>query len=685
MNSSIRILNRNLELVAVLNCTATYNDRVYDLSEGDVKGDFSNLNIDKGYIGLIYYNEELRHAGFIENVKENSLKLKDLRKIFDSELLIDFSNKTEDIFIWNNLINYVNSLVLKDNTDYTIEFSVPDFIEDTKVITNYEGQYIIVNAYSFLKVYLLYYGFYIKTFVDLYNKVIRFAYVKNENEISINLLDFTHSKTINDVKVNRTVATISYSTIKDTDPYFDEITESEYLNISVSKKSEYTGLELPNAVDYPVDYAIAFFNEKSWLQTSGTVTGVANAYINNKLYWVEASGSNFDYTLMIEYDSILSYISNVDYSQFWSDADYRRGIVKSVLSYFVSDINQNNQLQKNTRIKVNTLDSDNSRNDYFVLEEDARYQPPYDFELILNNIISYLESPAGYNYNEIYKVEVWTGLNNDDKGTKVNLGSTIRVKVEGVFVGYFKVKGKEIIPRPTTLPTYIYHLGSDNNIYENNIPAEMKIVPIVSKYFESADLSSAQIEAIYHLLTNRWVENIIIENDSVDLIDFENIELYTSINVYDKNGTLKKIPLVEKNFEYFEDTKRLKVKLGFKKTSFTEIIKNEIAPPENIIKNTGQAKINIDPETLGERSYMGTGEPSSGYLTWLDVEEEDSNKARKTQNITTAFQLENLETVGIAAAEAIEEELKVEGKESSIDVEEMKIIGATSQEVEDLE
>lgn len=134
---------------------------------------------------------------------------------------------------------------------------------------------------------------------------------------------------------------------------------------------------------------------------------------------------------------------------------------------------------------------------------------------------------------------------------------------------YYQVSNKAE-PRPVGLPERTYYLGNDNQIYEGLIPANKAILPVKGKVFEDTYFQKAQYKAITELINNRYNENIIITN-TFSPIDLNELKLYMFIKVYDKNGNFKTLPVSE--IEMNNESHR--VKLGFKKTLFTEVIKNE--------------------------------------------------------------------------------------------------------------
>ena len=148
---------------------------------------------------------------------------------------------------------------------------------------------------------------------------------------------------------------------------------------------------------------------------------------------------------------------------------------------------------------------------------------------------------------------------------------------------YYQNDVKAIV-RPPDLPIRHYYLGNDNQIYESVIPIGKLILPIKAKVFEDAFFQTAQFNAVSELVNSRYNENIIITNKQVP-IDLSELELYTKINVYDKNENMVQMPISEIQITG-SDTK---IKLGFKKTLFTEIIKTDVEPIKSKTTGIGEA------------------------------------------------------------------------------------------------
>lgn len=124
--------------------------------------------------------------------------------------------------------------------------------------------------------------------------------------------------------------------------------------------------------------------------------------------------------------------------------------------------------------------------------------------------------------------------------------------------------------RPSTWPFREYYLGNDNLIYANTISAGTQILPVQTKYFEAEYLSEAQFKAVSELTSNMYVESIIIDATTVP-VNLSTVLLYTLFTVYDSIGVSKVLPVSEIQ----NNNGNIKIKLGFKKTLFTEIVKGK--------------------------------------------------------------------------------------------------------------
>jgi len=162
------------------------------------------------------------------------------------------------------------------------------------------------------------------------------------------------------------------------------------------------------------------------------------------------------------------------------------------------------------------------------------------------------DSTEDFNFDYVFKVRLWSG----DAGTSTLLRT-------------FHMQNVETWDPDVETVRINYYLGKDNNVYVDSVPAAQRIEPTVSKIFNAEYFSQAQYQAISELINARYVEYIILTKTNIGPIDIETLTLYELVTVYDSEGTSKIVPVSE--IEYTQNG--YKVKLGFKKTLFTEIVK----------------------------------------------------------------------------------------------------------------
>jgi hypothetical protein len=114
-----------------------------------------------------------------------------------------------------------------------------------------------------------------------------------------------------------------------------------------------------------------------------------------------------------------------------------------------------------------------------------------------------------------------------------------------------------------------YYLGLDNEIHIDSILESNQIYPVKTKYFEDEYFAKAQFNALWELVNSRYNENVILDKVNAP-VDITTYNLYDMITVYDSNGDSKELPVSE--IRWTQDS--YKVKLGFKKERFTDIVKD---------------------------------------------------------------------------------------------------------------
>lgn len=216
-------------LTNISNASYTLNRRAFDFNTLSAEG-FTEDFCDTGIIYVICNeNGSPKYSGFAKNIKKDgsedskkiTLKGDDFRKIFDTEILLDFSQDTPQDFTLHGIFKKVSELVLTSGDNdpeiniFPIKVIIPADSTDTKFVGDYTGQYFIKNAYSFLKVYLSYFNYFLDSYYDVVNDNIVFEFKKAAGELSIKLKDFINERTTSDISVNKAIATIKVDTKDD--------------------------------------------------------------------------------------------------------------------------------------------------------------------------------------------------------------------------------------------------------------------------------------------------------------------------------------------------------------------------------------------------------------------------------------------------------------------------------------
>lgn len=195
--------------------------RVYDFDTFTASG-VCDEDINNGLIAILNddYGNYI-YACFIDSIKidgnKTTIKGLDFRTIFDSEILLDYTSTgsfaPELYSIFYEVVDKVFRLEASRRIDY--KFDITDSYGDNpktyELLGDYDGQYIIVNAYKFLKAYLKYYEFNIETRFDIIDNYILFNFVRNTQVVEIDLTDFIHELTTTSQTTNMAIATIRFT------------------------------------------------------------------------------------------------------------------------------------------------------------------------------------------------------------------------------------------------------------------------------------------------------------------------------------------------------------------------------------------------------------------------------------------------------------------------------------------
>jgi len=502
--------------------------RTFDLDGGQITGLIGESTANELIFTLKEENGKPLYSGFIKNIKSPdgtySYSAEDLRKVFDTDVILDFSQEESPSHSLSAIFTKVSNAVKSSSNDpfivnMNLQFHIDEDLTDTKGIADYTGRYIIVNALKFLKVYLGYYGYYIEKEYDIIHDAIVFSFVKSQTSVvkEIKMIDFIHERTASDIKVNKSIATVSFNTVdEDAVPEW-ELTDFETYNTS-KNKIEIIGAELPPVENYSDGYAVKLIGSKFFEMV--TVTEYLEAAYKTTKYITDSS------------------------------------------------ITQCGPIPD-----ANSLD------------------------------------PTVYLHGEVLRLYYRI----PSTGTVCPQAAYYRV-VESE-VTYYRLKNNQYIPRPA-MPGKIYTLGTDNEIYEGYAPEEKRIYPVVSRIFEANYLYEAQINAVYELVSNRYVENIVITNDEIiNPVDLSSLKLYEFLRVFDTQGNSKLLPVSEITMQIDGNRLTKKIKLGFKKTSLTEIIKNDVSTSPVTKQSTGGTRTSITNEN---KIWTSSSAPDvSQYKIWL--------------------------------------------------------------------
>lgn len=537
------LTGRRTFLGNITNVSIEMIERVYDLNSTTIKGK-CEFETDGALIYVVNTPEGRPiSAGIVRNIRPGKgtlieFKGEDFKKILDTDVLLDFTGEQPSNFFLGDLFEKVTTAVIRSNGDAymnSVDLSIIHTAAyiDPREIADYAGQYIIVNALKFMKVYLAYYNHYIKTTYDQVTDTITFEFIDTSYKGAsvIRLNDFKHERTQNDIKVNKVVATIKYS--PEIVPADWGVTTKEYYDTQPTTNKASIDIKngMPPAAGYPAGFALETYERIAtgfWSNATVTEFNAAEYKIEAK---VRIEGA---VCRMATYDEAVNAMP---------DGPHYGGTVARVRA----------------SINVNGVES--------------------------------LCAPIRY----------------------------IKMDTRETLYNYYKMGDQSFAQRPD-LPERVYLLGLDNEIYDSygSIEESNRIYPIVTKIFESTYLAEAQINAVYELVNNRYVENIILDDEmGATPIDLRNYELYHKFRVMDKENEQKTLPITEKITTHENGKTSIKVKLGFKKTLLTEVIKHDIGEGSLIRQGSGGGGGNTQVIEEKYEIWDKPTAPPSNYDTWF--------------------------------------------------------------------
>lgn len=396
-------------------------------------------------------------SGLANNInidKFNRVKFKgdDFRRIFDTMIELDFVVSSDHTV--NGIFTKVCQFLISPSDSHAVKIPVsvviPADATDTSVLADYTGEIIFINALSFLKMYLGYYGYYIDAEFDVAQKKIVFTFVKTTATKELRLNDFVHEKISTSININKATARVK------------DKPEEYHVWVSISSAA-YNDPPINDRYIYTVNgtwTAHPHDEEHAWSLTAGCPWGAC--YEASKILGLICPTPNYNSTYVC--------IPN---------------------SWVVDDF--------------------------------------FDPDSVVE-------------------------------------GSTIKVRLLGDDVAYYKVVNVIAWAR--------YYLTKNNEVYSAE-PAEIdRVYPVREKIYVGETLAKAQFSALSELVNNRYVENVLITNNALlSPVDLDELELYTLVTVHYASGSVVELPIAEKATTYEKNTINTVLKLGFKKTLFTELVK----------------------------------------------------------------------------------------------------------------
>lgn len=242
--------------------------RVYDLDSANFKGLVNDIEVVDAKI-FRFCDEEgnCLYAGLVKNLIQDgnyvSFKGEDFKKILDTDIILNYAETIapttftlKDIF--EKVEEGIQTIWADALTVFDVEFVIPEDYTDVTFIGNYYGQFLVVNALSFLKVYLAYYRYYINAEINIIDSKIVFTITQNEEEVEIKREDFETEIITSDVVTNKAIATIQYDNTLEGNVWVGS-TADYYESLSIDMKDEtIVGSDNPELYDYADNLPLLF-------------------------------------------------------------------------------------------------------------------------------------------------------------------------------------------------------------------------------------------------------------------------------------------------------------------------------------------------------------------------------------------------------------------------------------------
>lgn len=476
---------------------------------------------------------------------------------------------------------------------FDFDSSATSITTDTTHLGNLFNQRINTNAMAFLKLYLAYHSYRLDIKFNEATKKIEIDYTKNvTGEYDIKLDDFVFEKTSTDTGINHTVAIVEVLEeaqegqnalvwIPSTEDYYDSQTiDNKDTGAGYVVPTPTAGLSESDLGNYRMFYAYdettgVTFDVETGRQIIWTAqehdTGRLNPYktimdADGSVQWYLPQNEIFVKDKNGSYGSLIfefsdGVIINIDIN--WELSNWH-------LIDFEGLYDTASTLDKVTLEMVMVRGSSNYISDSFALAWQDK-------------IFWYAKATTGIIRPEMFQNDLTTDeliAANDPKDLYPIVSTDDFVNIPPYGFAYKSTSATlpydrywqvgQIPQRAFPIAEKHYYLGKDNEIYEGFIDYDNQIFPVTTKRHRNKFLNKSQLAAISEIVNSRYNTNIIIEdNELLNPKILAEFDLYKIINVYDKNGDFQTLPISEITIT----EKNTKVKLGFRKTLFTEVLK----------------------------------------------------------------------------------------------------------------
>jgi len=566
--------------------------RVYDLDTSSFEGLSEDLLDEPLIFVLKEEDDSIIYSGYVNSWSQDDKLCKfkgiDFKKIFDTEIKLDFYADMSSV----NL--QVSTILTKvfDNFDSNqppLSFTIPSITTDTAYISNLLGQVFTTNPLKFLKVYLATFGLFIFPMFNEVTKEIDVSIISNSETAIIRLDDFLFESQKTDTKTNKCIATIKKNDeTENTNLYKWLPSNQEYYDSKPSSmKSVQSGFTIDankfivlTSSDAIISNISGYYYLEIRINNTNLQKIAAWSGTGTPIYWFWIPYSdNFIFTSRVSRDpnsisrvgvGILNPLSDVLFETAKYPGNPAGGKDLYLQEHSYTDFGQGWFEGYINNISLPTAT-------YIRIRIALKGNPPSGFldSIITKTIIA---SPEVIGSKDDFKTYTSLNIQNQtwylrpivqipDDGS-MPYGYAVKT-TNGYTTKYWQLGQvpREIKP----LPEKSYYLGKDNEIYDDYITPVNQIFPVQQKIVAEDFFYKAQFNAIYELVNSRFNENIIIlDNEVLNPMQIEPLGLNATVTVYDKMNHTAILPVSE--IEIKKGQKR--VKLGFKKTLFTEVIKS---------------------------------------------------------------------------------------------------------------